>query len=65
MIESRERVLRSILHEEPDRVPVYEPYGVRSPTADFILGKPSVLGNMARRLIWRPGENMRSSEDFS
>ena len=49
-MEPRERVLRAILHEEPDRVPVYEPYGVWSPTADFILGKPSVLGNMARRL---------------
>jgi len=38
----RERVLRAICHEEPDRVPVLEPYGVLPPTADVVLGRPCV-----------------------
>jgi len=46
----RERVVRAICHEEPDRVPVYEPYGVFSPTADVILGRPSIIGDSSRRL---------------
>lgn len=45
---SRERVLRAIVHEEPDRVPVFEPYGVLPPAADAVLGMPCVSTSHAR-----------------
>ena len=44
----RERVLRAICHEEPDRVPVLEPYGVLPPTADVVLGRPCVANSGIR-----------------
>ncbi|MBU7004281.1 MAG: hypothetical protein HXS50_01845 [Theionarchaea archaeon] len=44
----RERVLRAFDHEEPDRVPVFEPYGVLPPTADVVLGRPCVATSQIR-----------------
>jgi len=45
MLPSRERVIRAVCQEESDRVSIFEPYGVFSPTADVILGRPSIVGN--------------------
>jgi len=48
MLGCRERVVRAICHEEPDRVPVFEPYGVLPPTADEVLGRPCVATSNVR-----------------
>jgi len=50
MLSSRERVIRAVHHEEPDRVPIFEPYGVFSPTADVVLGRRSIVGNPLARV---------------
>ncbi len=39
---SQERVLKTIYHEEPDVVPIFEPYGVMPPTSDIVLKRPCV-----------------------
>ena len=49
MLSSRERMLRAIQHEEPDKVPVLEPYGVHPPTADVVLGRPCIATNTLRK----------------
>jgi hypothetical protein len=56
-ITSRERVLRAICHEEPDRIPIFEPYGVLPPTADAVLGRPCVATSGVRsvKLLAREG----------
>ncbi|MEM3047355.1 MAG: hypothetical protein QW057_09805, partial [Candidatus Bathyarchaeia archaeon] len=46
----RERFIRAVCHEEPDRVPIFESLGVESPTADLVLGRASILGSAERRL---------------
>jgi hypothetical protein len=48
MLDGRERVVRSICHQEPDRVPVFEPYGVLPPTADKVIGRPCVATSPVR-----------------
>ncbi len=48
MLTGRDRVVRAICHEEPDRVPVFEPYGVLPPTADELLGRPCVATSNIR-----------------
>lgn len=48
MVSSSDRVLKGILHEEPDRVPVFEPYGVMPPTADIVLKRRCIATNEAR-----------------
>lgn len=48
MLAGRERVVRAVCHEEPDVVPVFEPYGVLPPTADIILGRPCVATSEIR-----------------
>ena len=50
---SRERVLKAFRHEEPDRTPLAEPWRIQSPTADRILGKPSVSGDFTRQMELR------------
>jgi len=50
MLSSRERMLRAIQHEEPDRVPVFEPYGVHPPTADVVLGRPCIATDARRKV---------------
>jgi len=45
---SRERVLKAFRHEEPDRTPIFELYGVQPPTADMVLGRPGI--DFARRM---------------
>jgi len=45
---SCERVLKAICHEEPDRVPIFEPYGVMPPTSDIVLKRPSVAASEIR-----------------
>ncbi len=44
----RERVLRAICHEEPDRIPIFEPYGILPPTADAVLRRPCVATSAVR-----------------
>jgi len=50
VISGRERMLRTIQHEEPDRVPVFEPYGVHPPTADVVLGRPCIATDARRKV---------------
>lgn len=47
---SRDRVIAAICHEEPDRVPIFDPYGIYPPTADKILGRPCVATHSLRGL---------------
>ncbi len=58
MLAGRERVIRAVCHEEPDVVPVFEPYGVLPPTADIILGRPCVATSEIRgvKLFAEKGE---------
>lgn len=42
VLSGRNRVIHAICHEEPDVVPLFEPYGVLPPTADAILERPCV-----------------------
>lgn len=39
MLSPHDRVLRALCIEEPDRVPIFEPWGVSGPTADVVLGR--------------------------
>ncbi len=58
MLSSNERTIRTICHEEPDAVPVFEPYGVLPPTADIVLGRPCIATSEFRcvRLFVKKGE---------
>ena len=58
MLGCKERVVRAVCHEEPDRVPVFEPYGVLPPTADEVLGRPCIATSNIRsaRLFSGRGE---------
>lgn len=59
MLTGRERVVRALCHEEPDRVP-YGGEGIAQPTADVILGRPCVLemaGELRRMELWSKGRN--------
>ncbi len=39
MLSSYQRVFRALCIEEPDRVPIFEPWGISGPTADAVLGR--------------------------
>jgi len=59
LLTGRERVIRALCHEEPDRVP-YGGEGIACPTADAILGRPCVLemaGELRRVELWSKGRN--------
>jgi len=59
MLTGRERVIRALCHEEPDRIP-YGGEGIVQPTADVILGHPCVLemaGELRRMELWSKGHN--------
>jgi hypothetical protein len=59
LLTGRERVIRALCHEEPDRVP-YGGEGISNPTADVILGRPCVLemaGELRRMELWSMGRN--------
>jgi len=45
---SEDRALKAIYHEEPDKVPIFEPYGVMPPTSDVVLGRKCVAGSEIR-----------------
>ena len=45
MLSPHDRVLRALCIEEPDRVPMFEPYGISGPTADVILGRRCIAMN--------------------
>jgi len=48
MLTPRERVVRSLSVEEPDEIPTFEKW-FAPPTADIVLGRPSVVHCMARQ----------------
>lgn len=50
VLSPHERFIRAVCHEEPDKVPIFESLGVESPTADIVLGRPSILGSVERML---------------
>ncbi|MEM2905759.1 MAG: uroporphyrinogen decarboxylase family protein [Candidatus Bathyarchaeia archaeon] len=52
-MKSRDRVLKAIWHEEPDRVPMIEPYGIHAPTADLVLGRRCVATHPLRTVQLR------------
>ena len=45
MLSSHDRVYYALCIEEPDRVPIFEPYGISGPTADIILGRTCIATN--------------------
>ena len=42
MLSSRDRVYHALCIEKPDKVPIFEPYGISGPTADTVLGRKSI-----------------------
>lgn len=64
MLSSHDRVFHTLCIEEPDRVPIFEPYGISGPTADTILGRPCIATNplsTARLLASGRTEEVRSA----
>jgi hypothetical protein len=51
---SRERVINSFLHKEPDRTPIFE-YILQPPIADIILGRPYCYGSRLKEYILEKG----------
>lgn len=45
MLSPHDRVFRTLCIEEPDRVPIFEPYGISGSTADAILGRRCITTN--------------------
>jgi len=45
MLSPHDRVFCTLCIEEPDRVPIFEPYGISGPTADAILGRRCIATN--------------------
>lgn len=42
MVSSHQRVFRALCIEEPDRVPIFEPWGLSGSTADIVLGRKCI-----------------------
>lgn len=65
----KERVRRAFEHIEPDRTPLYEGL-IKSPVADHILGRPSILSNVPYRMevlseaSWEEVVEMEAREVF-
>jgi len=51
MLTPHDRVLKAICHEEPDRVPISEPYGIHPPTADIVLGRECIATSPIRQVM--------------
>ncbi len=45
MLSHHDRVFHALCIEEPDKVPMFEPYGISGPTADAILGRQCIAMN--------------------
>lgn len=45
MLSPHDRVFHALCIEEPDRIPIFEPYGISGPTADAILKRCCVATN--------------------
>ena len=45
MLSPHDRVFHTLCMEEPDRVPIFEPYGISGPTADAVLGRQCLATN--------------------
>lgn len=66
---ARERVIAAFRHEEPDRTPFFERL-IKSPAAEDILGRPSILNNIPYRMgvlaeaSWEEIVEMEARETF-
>lgn len=47
---SRDKVMHALCLEENARIPVFEPYGVHAPCADFVLGRPCIATHELRKV---------------
>jgi hypothetical protein len=64
MLSPHDRVFHSLCLEEPDRVPIFEPYGISGPTADAVLGRKCVATDplqTARMLAAGKVEDVRNA----
>lgn len=51
---SRERVMAALVHQEPDRTPLFE-YVLQPPVADVILDRPYIYGKRLEELMREQG----------